>query len=173
MLRARRDRPCHCRAAKRSDELAPSHAMEIHSISLSASANSTPSSPPKRPLRCDISTWLRTAVGQKHALPHCNSNGWITSISGHKTANSVWRDGTGAQESQCRPADTSSVLPEPFEPIRCQRGVAHRARSDLFDVLAHVAYAWPRRWPMIQTLNLCQGSRTDCKFFDCRIPENS
>jgi hypothetical protein len=26
--------------------------------------DSTPSGPPKRPLRCDISTWLGTAVGQ-------------------------------------------------------------------------------------------------------------
>jgi hypothetical protein len=38
---------------------------------------------------------LMTGSGQKHALPHCNSNGRFTSISGHKTADSVWRDGTG------------------------------------------------------------------------------
>ena len=29
----------------------------------------------KRLLRCGIATWLRTALGQKPALPRCNSNG--------------------------------------------------------------------------------------------------
>ena len=42
---------------------------------------------------------------QKHALPHCNSNGRFTSISGHKVdvliarrLPTVWRDGTGARD---------------------------------------------------------------------------
>jgi hypothetical protein len=54
-------------------------------------------------VRCGISIRSKSAPGQKHALPHCNSNGRFTSISGHKTANSVWRDGTGAQEISARP----------------------------------------------------------------------
>ena len=49
-------------------------------------------------LRCGNPEPGMSESGQKHALPRCNSNGRFTSISGHKTADSVWRDDTGAQE---------------------------------------------------------------------------
>jgi hypothetical protein len=35
------------------------------------------------PLHCDISTWLRPAMGQKLKLPHCDSDDWFTSMSRH------------------------------------------------------------------------------------------
>ena len=75
---------------------------------------------------------LMTELGQKHALPHCNSNGRFTSISGHKVDVLIahrlptpsGETALGPAMTQCRPADTSSVLPEPFEPIRRQSRIA-------------------------------------------------
>ena len=59
-----------------------------------------------------------SARGQKHALPHCNSNGRFTSISGHKTADAVWRVGTGAQE-RVQYVQASRYILEPIEPPGC------------------------------------------------------
>ena len=39
-------------------------------------------------LHCENRELPMSQLGQKHALPHCNSNGRFTSISGHKTADS-------------------------------------------------------------------------------------
>jgi hypothetical protein len=57
------------------------------------------------------------------SVPHCDSNGRFTSISGHKTADSVWRDGTGAQEGVSaghryiiEPIEPAGIDP-PFEPM--------------------------------------------------------
>jgi hypothetical protein len=97
------------------------------------------------------------ASGQKHALPHCNSNGRFTSISGHKVDVLIahrlptpsGETALGPAMTQCRPADTSSVLPEPFEPIRRQSRVAHSARRRVRIPLAAIperdATAWRRR----------------------------
>ena len=66
--------------------------------------------------RCDFSH----SLGHFLSLPHRTSNGRFTSISGHKTAHSVWRDGTGAQE---RVSNATQA-----EPRRAQRYHARPSR---------------------------------------------